>query len=274
MKQVHALVDADILLHQTGSIVETATDWGEDMWTLHADAGEAKQLFDIAIADIRDALKADKVTLAFSDRNNFRIRLYPEYKANRTANRKPICYAEVKRYAMTAYTCVVYPGIEADDVLGILATAPRQPYRPVIVSEDKDFKTVPGYLYNPRTKERLRITKAIAIRNHFAQTLIGDRTDNYPGCPGIGDVKANRILDEDCSWEAVVRTFQAAGLTEQDALMQARMARILQHGEYDYTNAEVKLWTPGRKSRTRGPARTSAPAADGTPAPARAATTC
>lgn len=274
MKRTHALIDADIMLYQACSVVERATDWGDDWWTLHADANEAKQLFDVSISEAKDALKADKVTLCFSGPANFRVRLYPDYKANRVATRKPICYAEVKRYAAEAYTVACYPGLEADDVIGMLATMPKPSLKPVIVSEDKDFKTIPGVLYNPRTRERLRITKAVAIRNHLLQTLTGDRTDNYPGCPGIGEVKAGRILDEDCSWEAVVKAFAGAGLTEADALTQARLARILQHGEYDHVTAEVKLWTPGRKSRTRALVKSSAPAAAATPDPARAATTC
>ncbi len=269
----HALIDADILLYKSCSIVEKPMHWGDDQWTLHADAASARQIFDLEVADIKQATRANKVTLAFSSPGNFRIRLYPDYKANRQATRKPICYPEVKRYAMEAYDCVTYPALEGDDVIGMMATSKRPGTKFVIVSEDKDFKTIPGYQYNPRTGKRMRITKAMAIRNLFIQTLTGDRTDNYPGCPGIGDVKAQRILDEDCSWEAVVRTFQAAGLTEEDALLQARMARILHYGEYDHKTAEVKLWTPGTKSKTRVRVKSSPPEAAGTPGSAKADST-
>lgn len=274
MKKIHALVDADIVLYQASAAVERETDWGDDMWTLHADASEAKQVFDTTIADIREATRATRVTLCFSGAGNFRIRIHPDYKANRVATRKPICYAEVRRYAFASYQTACYPGIEADDVIGMMATAPSNQYRPIIVSEDKDLRSVPGTLWNPRTRERSRITKAAADRQHLFQTLTGDRTDNYPGCPGIGEVKAGRILDEDCSWDAVVRAFVAAGQTEQDALVQARLARILRHGEYDHATAEVKLWTPGKKSRIRGLVKSSPPAASVTPEPAKVDTTC
>lgn len=43
-------------------------------------------------------------------------------------------------------------------------------------------------------------------------------------------------------WERIVRTYEAKGLTEQDALTQARCAFILRHGHYD--DGRVTLWTP------------------------------
>ena len=76
------------------------------------------------------------------------------------------------------------------------------------------------------------------------QTLIGDTADNYKGCPKIGEVRAKRILDEDCSWEAVVRAYVANGSTEEEALVNARLSFILQKGYYNKTKKEVKLWTP------------------------------
>jgi DNA polymerase-1 len=43
-------------------------------------------------------------------------------------------------------------------------------------------------------------------------------------------------------WKIVVKAYEKAGMNEQDALQQARVARILRHGEYDKKTGEVKLW--------------------------------
>ena len=79
------------------------------------------------------------------------------------------------------------------------------------------------------------------------QTLTGDTVDCYPGCPGVGPVKAQRILDEDGDeydlWLNVVMAFEKAGLTEEDALVQARLARILTTSDYNYDKEEPILWT-------------------------------
>jgi DNA polymerase-1 len=243
-KMLHALIDADILLYQTSATVEKPIDWGNDVWTLHSDVAEAKQMFDVGLAEILDSVKAKRFTLCFSSPNNFRIRILPDYKANRLTTRKPLAYHAVRQYAEQTYSTQTFPTLEADDVIGILGTAPNPKHRYVMVSEDKDFKTIPGFHFNPRTATFTEISKDAADRSHLFQTLVGDTTDNYKGCPGVGPVKAESLLTEGCSWDTVVAAFVKAGLTEEDALVQARVARILRHGEYNPKTAEVNLWTP------------------------------
>jgi DNA polymerase-1 len=83
---------------------------------------------------------------------------------------------------------------------------------------------------------------------HLFQTLTGDQTDGYSGCPGIGPKKAEAILqhpdNQDDLWGVVVRTFVKAGLNEDEALVQARVARILRASDYDFEKKEPILWTP------------------------------
>lgn len=274
-KTTHALIDADILLYQTSSAVEKPIDWGNDLWTLHSDAKEAQQMFDVAISDILEKVNTKDFTLCFSSPNNFRIRILGDYKANRVTTRKPLAYGSIRKYAEETYHTVAYPTLEADDVIGILGTRPKPPKSYVMVSEDKDFKSIPGLHYNPRTATFMQISEGAADRFHLYQTLIGDTTDNYKGCPGVGPVKAEAILNDDCSWAAVLAAFTKAGLTEEDALVQARMARILRHGEYDLKTAEVKLWTPqthtSHPSRTPASGKNSTAAASATPGKVKAA---
>jgi len=241
------LVDGDILAYWACSGVEEATDWGNDWWTLTADARQAKQMVDAQIAQYKSELGADKVVIAFSDpEDNWRWNVLPSYKGNRCGKRKPICYVPVREYAMETYSGVVMPRLEADDVLGLLSTGPKIKGRKIIVSEDKDLKTIPGLLYNPnRAEEGLReITQAEADKWHLLQTLTGDAVDNYKGCPGIGPVKAEKLLEESPTWDTVKAAYEKAGLAEEEALRQAAVARILRHGEYDYTKKEVRIWKP------------------------------
>jgi DNA polymerase-1 len=276
-KPIHALIDADILLYQTSSAVEKAIDWGGDLWTLHSDANEAKQMFDVALGDILENVMTKNFTLCFSSPNNFRIRILADYKANRVATRKPLAYAAVKKYAEETYKTASYPTLEADDVIGILATCPKPKHSYVMVSEDKDFKTIPGMHYNPRTGVWTSIDEEQADYHHLFQTLVGDTTDNYKGCPGVGPVKAGTLLTLHQSWDTVVAAFETAGLTEEDALTQARVARILRHGEYDIKTAEVKLWKPptptSHQSRTPASEKSSTPEASETPVKAKVVST-
>jgi DNA polymerase-1 len=156
------------------------------------------------------------------------------------------------------------PGLEADDVMGILST--WKGYLPnhekIIVSSDKDMATIPGLHFNhDKDNEPRFITQQQADYTHLRQTLTGDTCDGYKGCPGVGPVRADRFLASPTAssantssagsaakdvrlWDRVVSVFNSKGLTEADALVQARLARILRAEDYDFVNQTVKLWTP------------------------------
>ena len=139
---------------------------------------------------------------------------------NRTVKgkRKPIIYAALVDWAIKHnYRYEQWRELEADDVMGILATTDIIEGEKVIVSEDKDMKTIPCLLW--RGGEMHTITEQEADYNHLLQTLVGDATDGYPGCPGIGATRAPRILDENPTWATVVDTYKKAKLTEKDALL-------------------------------------------------------
>jgi DNA polymerase-1 len=107
------------------------------------------------------------------------------------------------------------------------------------------MRTISGDIYNTRTGKMITVTEEEADYNHLMQTLTGDAVDNYIGCPGIGKVNAKKILDAaDDKWAAIVKAYEKAGLTEEDALIQARCARILRHTDYDLEKKEVILWSP------------------------------
>lgn len=238
----HILIDGDILIYEASFGVEKSIHWGDDMWTLHADAREAKQRLDVQIVELVETLDAGKYTICLSDSENFRKDLDPSYKANRNS-RKPVVYREVKDYVLDAWKAQVWPRLEADDVIGILATKLTDT---VIVSIDKDFKTVPARIYNPSKPELgiYTVTKEEADRWHLIQTLTGDRVDGYSGCPGIGPKRAEQIVEG--GWPAVVEAYVKAGLSEEVAITQARLARILRKGDYTKKTRRVKLWTPSK----------------------------
>jgi len=243
------LIDADILVHRAAAAAEVATEWEPDQWTITGDARAAKQQVDSEVAELMDTLKADACILALSDRKaNFRKELCPTYKAKR--GRKPVVFAEVREYVQTVYKTMECPRLEADDVLGMLATGTKIKGTRIIVSTDKDLRSVPGWLYNPgRPDDGIQqITELDANHQHWMLTLCGDATDGYPGCPGIGPKRAARLLDEAPDgalyWDVVVAAFKKAGKTEEDALLQARLARVLRAGEYVKATGEVKLWKP------------------------------
>ena len=75
--------------------------------------------------------------------------------------------------------------------------------------------------------------------------MAGDNTDGYSGVPGIGVKRATAIFkDKGYNWKTVVETFADKDLSEEVALMNARLARILTVEDYDFEKREPILWTP------------------------------
>ena len=134
-------------------------------------------------------------------------------------------------------------GLEADDSLGIDAT--RYPSTDnIIVSPDKDLRQIPGVLWD-LTNDVEEITKEQGDDWHLIQTMAGDPTDGYSGCPGIGVKRATELLDKnENKWEAVCKAFRDRGLSDDDALLNARLAKILRQEDYDLTNSQPILWNP------------------------------
>jgi len=242
------LLDGDMFAYNATAKSEEEIDWGDGLHTIYSQEGECRSHFDDDVQNVVNntlsALKhkgAYEIVCVFSSPNIFRKRLYPLYKANRIGKRKPLCYQDLVEWCNKTYTCATYANLEADDTLGILSTTPGA--NAVIISKDKDFKTIPGKFYNYGHKKLLTISEEEADYWHLYQTLIGDSCDNYPGCPGIGPKKAEVILKEP-TWETVVATFEKCKKTDKDALLMAQVARILRYGEYNLKTGKVKLWKP------------------------------
>ena len=242
MKNV-LLIDGDILAYTIASNSEQAINWGDDLWTLHTDFNECKSKIEDYIKNVTNTFSAKKVYIFLSDTHNFRKQIYPAYKLNRTNKRKPVCLPQIKRYLFETHEAISEPRLEADDLMGIFATDPNIKGNKIIVSIDKDLKTIPGNIsVDLETVEK--ITKKKAKYNHALQTLCGDSVDNFPGAPGIGPVKAAAILNTKEIWPAVENAFIKAKLTKEDALLQARLAYILQHGDYNFKSKKIKMWKP------------------------------
>ena len=240
------LLDGDVLLHQACS-VSTVSVTFDDTSHWEVDQKAARAWFKARLAAYRKRLNAQRVVIALGDRKaNFRKELAPSYKAHRVGP-KPPGFLELEASVEKACEVVRAPRLEGDDLLGLLAT--KEPTAgKIIVTIDKDLAQIPGMLYNPDTDVLREVLPAEGRRLHALQTLTGDRTDGYPGCPGIGPKRAAALLDaleepEDV-WPAIVAAYEKAGQTEADALLQARLAFVLRQGYFNRQTNEVKLWTP------------------------------
>jgi len=188
--------------------------------------------------------------MALSCGVSWRRRVYPEYKMNRDPHDKPELLPKVRAYVEKRFTCVGWPELEADDVIGILATV-AQPCE--FASIDKDMFGVPGRFLHCRVKASgddeyppitpYTISIEEADRFHLLQTLIGDRTDNYPGCPGVGEKRAPKMIEGKDPAKSMLAAFRMKGVSEHDAIAQAVAARILRADDFIPDASAIRLWT-------------------------------
>jgi DNA polymerase-1 len=249
MPPVTILLDADSFAYEHAFRNSGTFEWDNGAVSHSSDLSIAKDELRTRIEEVRVQLKADDVVVALTDYEhpNFRKAFYAGYKANRSE--KPAMLHELRAWLVTNYRSYIRPHLEADDVVGILATHTKLiPGKKIVVSIDKDLQCVPCWLFNPaKDKKPQKVTKDEADLFHLMQTLTGDPVDTYPGCPGIGPKKAaaalNGVAPKD-RWTVVVKLFESRGLSEEDALVQARCARILRASDYNFAKKEVILWTP------------------------------
>jgi DNA polymerase-1 len=242
------LIDADVVAYKAATSVEVAAEWEPGYWTWHCDEYEVRRAIDDQIDKVMGDLDGKDYRLCLTDSaGNFRKRILPTYKGNRSNVKKPLVLKAIRQWLIEEKGAYLRPGLEGDDCMGIFATWSKLKGEKVIVSIDKDMKTIPG-LYSRDGETIVEVSEDEADYWHLFQTLTGDQTDGYSGCPGIGPKKAEAILqhpdNQDDLWGVVVRTFVKAGLNEDEALVQARVARILRASDYDFEKKEPILWTP------------------------------
>lgn len=244
MKTYTLLFDADHLMYTAAAAAEHETRWDADNHVLASNAEEVWMIF-TRIAQTKTHFIGEwlggpiefKLFFCFTGNKLFRSDLYGGYKAGRS--RKPLCYWDVVQRVFKELSAGRIDCLEADDLMGIMATQGKVE-NPIIVSEDKDLMTIPGLLWRQETLHT--IDEHEADQNWLRQTLSGDTTDGYPGCPGVGPKTAEKYVQR--GWEGVLEAFEKVGLSEDDALLQARLARILRASDWDSVKKEPILWTP------------------------------
>ena len=143
----------------------------------------------------------------------FRSETYPAYKAQREATPEDIRKAvPIIKDLLKAWNIPILQvdGYEADDIIGTLATkAGAQGVTTYMLTPDKDYGQLVKenvFIFRPRhgggyetmgpeeVKQKYGIPSTAAVIDLLA--LMGDSADNFPGCPGIGEKTAVKLLNE------------------------------------------------------------------------------
>ncbi|MEL6845892.1 MAG: 5'-3' exonuclease H3TH domain-containing protein, partial [Bacteroidota bacterium] len=177
--------------------------------------------------------KPDYLVIASdSSEPTFRHEIYEAYKANRSD--MPEDLAKQIPYIFQAFSAIqaktlVQPGVEADDLIGSIATQITDPDLEVlIVSGDKDFMQLINNqvkMYSPKKGGVVKLVDEAAVQEKFGVkpsqvidvlALIGDSADNVPGVPGIGEKGAAKLIQAHGSLEGIYDNLE--GITNKRQL--------------------------------------------------------
>ena len=229
-----AVIDFDIIINQAARY---GADHNEDPYDVFA-------RIEHVIDEWRNGASCNKQILCVSCSRpeNYRRDYLPEYKAHRDKKKAtPEKEAAEQRrkdmlrlafeWAKDNLKLVRRDRLEADDLLGLLSAPDR-----VMVTIDKDLRTVPGWHYNPAKEDfPVLVSQEEADRMLIKQWLMGDSTDNIKGCPAIGEKKAEKFVAETPPEEWVdgaYALYEAKGMDREAALSMWYAVRILQPGDY------------------------------------------
>ena len=173
------------------------------------------------LKEITDKEKPTYLGVAFDEGKTFRHEAFPPYKAQREATPEDIKLAVpfIKEILESMHIPVlVAPGFEADDVIGTLAIqAGEAGIETYMLTPDKDYGQLIRenvYMYRPRhgggydiigqkeIEDKYGIASAQQVTDLLA--LMGDSADNYPGCPGVGEKTAIKLINEFGSCENLI----------------------------------------------------------------------
>jgi len=187
-----ALIDGDIILY--------TTCWSAQ--TKGLDLEETKERVRSWMTEI--CLNTSNLFIGFlTGSDNFRRRLSPTYKANRSSE-KPIWFSEIRDY-MKKLGFISLRGIEADDGLGICATR----FQSIVCTSDKDLRQIDAPYYN--IKKHKYETSDDPDKEFWTQMIVGDQIDNVKGIEGAGPAKAKKVLKKNYSFETMMAYVEKYG---------------------------------------------------------------
>ena len=161
------------------------------------------------------------IGVAFDHGKTFRHEAFPQYKAQREETPEDIKLSvPIIKRILEAYRIPILQvdGFEADDIIGTVATHfGREGVATYMLTPDKDYGQLVAdnvYIYRPRhgggyevmgpkeVQAKYGIASPLQVVDLLA--LMGDSADNFPGCPGVGEKTAAKLIGEFGSVENLI----------------------------------------------------------------------
>lgn len=185
---VTALIDADSLLYFSCYGSEEDKDLSE--------AKLSEKIYDI-LNILSSSYNITSFCLFVKGNNNFRYKIYPDYKAKRPE--KPEMVDILKQYLIDEFNTVISHNAESDDYVYTYSQLDCFKDKCIICSVDKDMLQIPGLHYNYQKNIYIPVDDFQSRYSLAFQMLKGDTTDNIKCLKGYGEKTAQKILGKTSS---------------------------------------------------------------------------
>ena len=210
-----------------------------------------------ALNKILEDFSPEHIGIVFDAKGkNFRHKIYSEYKANRSKMPDELSEQIPKLYEildLLGFPPIIVEGVEADDVIGTLSNKYKKNKNIKIFSGDKDFAQLVDsnvVIINPVS---LDIMDEGAVKKKFDieakniidyLALVGDKSDNIPGIPGVGAKTASRLINQFGNIEKIISSKDLISGKVGDAIRQnidqLKLSKILATIKQD-VNLDISL---------------------------------
>jgi DNA polymerase-1 len=200
--------------------------------------------------------KPNYIGVAFDHGKTFRHKVFPEYKAQREETPEDIKAAiPIIKDILKAYKIPILQvdGYEADDIIGTVATITgKLGIETYMLTPDKDYGQLvkPNvYMYRPQHGGGYEILGEKEIIEKYGigsskqvidlLALMGDSADNYPGCPGVGEKTATKLINQFGSVEGLL-----ANTDKLKGKMKEKVEKATEDIKMSYFLATIKTDIP------------------------------
>ncbi len=176
-KIMKGIFDIDSLIYESCYGAEEFDEASENFWSRYSDVEyHMERRYGEGNVDI--------IPVGFCT-NNYRKKLDPNYKANRSGTPKPEFFAELIEHVKDNLKVQSRSGIESDDLVAKFLHYYGKD-NCVIIAIDKDYMQFECTIFNYRKREFTNVSKDEALYNIYTQAVTGDRSDNVIVCKGYG----------------------------------------------------------------------------------------
>jgi len=221
-----ALIDSDSYAYAAAHLAEGTSEQN------------ARQVLNDLLMGTLVDLNTEEYIIFCTGDTNFRKEIYSEYKGNRVGVPKPTYLPACKEHLREHWNAIESVGCEADDLVGIEHY--KNDCESIVVSIDKDLLQFQGLNFNPKTKVRRLISPMEGLKFFYTQLLQGDTADNIKGVPGIGKVKAERLLRDATTEEEMFTICRELYSCDEEMEMNAKCLWLWRKENDDVT----ERWKP------------------------------